>query len=228
MNFKKSIAFKLVTLTFLSVVILSGCIRKEQSPGYEYMPDMYRGPQIEAYVDYGEIRDTIHPNLNHTMSARQPAEGTVPMTDNVLNDMPYNIPNTLEGYERAGEVLKSPFPQSKKIIEEGKISYERFCIECHGPAGEGDGPVVTIGGFPPPPSYSKQLKDLPEGKMFHTMTYGKNNMGSYASQVTKTDRWKIIAYVKTLQNPGSAPVEDSGDATSTAASDSTKTAETPN
>ncbi len=227
MNFKKSIAFKLVMLTLLSVVILSGCVREEQSPGYEYMPDMYRGPQVEAYVDYGEIRDTLHPMLNHTMSARQPAEGTVPMTDNVLNDMPYPYPNTLEGYEQAGAMLKSPLPQSKEIIEQGKVIFSNFCVHCHGPKGEGDGSIVKNGNFPPPPSYSGALKDLPEGKMFHTITYGKNNMGSHASQLTKLDRWKVIAYVKTLQNPGSAVTADTTD-TSKMAPDSTKTAAMPN
>lgn len=226
MNFKKSIALKLVILPLLSVVILSGCIREKQSPGYEYMPDMYRGPQIEAYVDYGEIRDTLHSELMHTMSARQPAVGSVPMTENVLNDMPYPYPNTMEGYEQAGALLKSPLAQTEANIKQGELIYNNFCLQCHGAKGEGDGTVVTVGNFPPPPSYSNQLKDLPEGKMFHTITYGKNNMGSHASQLTKTDRWKVIAYVKTLQNPGSVPVAESGDAN--AASDSTKTVATPN
>lgn len=216
----------MVLLAVLAVAVLSGCIRDEQSPGYEYMPDMYRSPAIEPYVDYGEIRDTLRPQLMESMSARLPVEGTVPMTDNVINDMPYTIPNTFEGYERAGEVLKSPLPQSDKIIEEGKLIYSRFCLQCHGATGQGDGPVVTNGGFPPPPSYSEQLKDLPEGKMFHTITYGKNNMGSHASQLTKLDRWKVIAYVKMLQNPDGASSDNSGDSDST--SDSTKTAEMSN
>ena len=38
--------------------------------------------------------------------------------------------------------------------------------------------------------------------MFHTTQYGKNMMGSHASQLTATQRWKIIQYVQTLQNPG--------------------------
>lgn len=225
MNGMKSIKNKLVGLGLLMAVLLSGCIRGEQSPGYEYMPDMYRGPQIEGYLDYGSIRDSIRPELVHGLSVRQPPKGTVPYTDNALNDIPYTIPNTLEGYEKAGEVLKSPFPQSKELIAEGKVIYEHFCMHCHGATGQGDGPVVTNGGFPPIPSYSKQLKDLPEGKMFHTITYGKNLMGSHASQLTKTERWKVIAYVKTLQNPGAAPAKDDAD---NAPSDSTKTAETPN
>lgn len=182
--------------------LAQSCIKSEQSPGYEYMPDMYRSPSIEAYVDYGQVRDTLHADYMQRMSARVPPEGTVPMSDNILNDMPYTIPNTLEGYELAGQILKSPYPQTEEIIEEGTKIYADFCVHCHGAEGQGNGAVVEKGGHPAPPAYnSAQLINLPEGKMFHTITYGKGVMGSHASQLTKAQRWKVIAYVKTLQNP---------------------------
>lgn len=36
------------------------CSSDPQSPGIEYMPDMYRSPAIEEYVDYGEMKDRIN------------------------------------------------------------------------------------------------------------------------------------------------------------------------
>ena len=72
----------------------------------------------------------------------------------------------------------------------------------------GDGKVVTNGGFPPPPAYSSaQLIDLPEGKMFHSITYGKNLMGPHASQLTQDERWKIIYYINILQQMGETAQE---------------------
>ncbi len=195
----------------LVVAALTGCIRDEQSPGYEYMPDMYRSPAVEAYVDYAEVRDTIRPEMHTVMSARKPVAGTVPMTDNAIDDMPYTLPNTNEGYEKAGEVLKTPFTETEEFIAEGQEIYINFCLHCHGEAGAGDGLVITNGGHPAPQAYDGPLKDLPEGKMFHTLTYGKGAMGSHASQLTKTERWKVIAYVKTLQGndePVAAEVEE--------------------
>src|SRR5690554_8033930 len=115
MKLTKSIHINIALSAILAVITLGSCVRDKQSPGYEYMPDMYRSPAIEAYVDYGEIRDTLHPELNQTISTRMPVEGTVPLTDIAMNDMPYNIPNTTEGYELAGEILKSPYPQSEEI-----------------------------------------------------------------------------------------------------------------
>jgi hypothetical protein len=41
---------------------------------------------------------------------------------------------------------------------------------------------------------------MPEGQMFYSVTYGKNLMGSYASQLTRKQRWMVIAYIKGMQN----------------------------
>jgi hypothetical protein len=53
--------------------------------------------------------------------------------------------------------------------------------------------------------------------MFHTTEFGKNMMGSHASQLLASQRWKIIMYVQTLQKSGQATA---------AMADSTKTVKT--
>jgi hypothetical protein len=35
--------------------------------------------------------------------------------------------------------------------------------------------------------------------MFYSVTYGKNKMGSYASQINTRQRWMVIAYIKSMQ-----------------------------
>lgn len=167
------------------------------SPGVEYMPDMYRSPSVEVYVDYE------NPN---TISVKEPVEGTIVFTADAANEMynyPYPYENTFEDYERAGLELMSPVAMTEETVAEGKVIYQRFCIHCHGKTGQGDGSVPSNSEYPPPPSYtSNNLKNLPEGKMFHTITYGKGMMGSHASQLNKKDRWLVIQYVKYLQNGG--------------------------
>jgi len=83
--------------------------------------------------------------------------------------------------------------------------FEHFCSPCHGITGQGDG-LVTQHGFPPPPSYSTgqssrggAMKDLTDGKIYHTITYGVNAMGPYASQLDPQERMKVILYVHHLQ-----------------------------
>ena len=162
------------------------------------MPDMYRSPSYETYSD--------NPNFPDSITARQPVTGTIARGDAIYTDydrLPYPYANTNEGYEEAGLKLKNPLENTPENMTEGKRLYENYCTHCHGATGKGDGLVVQRNG-PIPPSYSSdQLKNLPEGKMYHTIEWGKNMMGSHASQLTPTQRWKIIFYVITLQQTDS-------------------------
>ena len=94
------------------------------------------------------------------------------------------------------------------MLNEGKALYGIYCIHCHGEKGAGDGSMVvnSNGKFPPPPAYNAGLKDLPEGKIFYSITYGKNAMGQHASLLNKEERWKVVYYVQQLQGktPGAA------------------------
>jgi hypothetical protein len=57
------------------------------------------------------------------------------------------------------------------------------------------------------------MRDLTDGKIYHTITYGINLMGSHASQVNPTERWKIVMYVHELAKAGSAPAPAASDST---------------
>lgn len=189
-----------------SALFLASCGNTPQSPGIEYMPDMYRTPALEPYAGNSNYADS--------MEARLPAEGSIPR-----GYLPYGIPNTVEGYEMAGSLLKNPYAASEDVVNEGKEIYTKFCVHCHGKSGMGDGPTVTAG-HPPPPAYnSASLKNLPEGKMFHTITYGKNLMGAHSSQLNVEERWKVIRYVQTLQNPDGDKEEEASTEESTAEGD---------
>lgn len=216
----------LLAIAIGGTALLMGCSNHPDSPGLEYMPDMYRSPAVEAYVDYGQdpyyFGDSTAEAQRGTPSARIPAAGTIPFSEKESDagyNFPYPYPNTPEGYEQAGRELHSPIAMTAATVEQGKMIYEKFCIECHGATGKGDGTVVAKGGYPPPPAYDGGLKDLPEGKMFHSITYGRNiAMGSHASQINHKERWLVIQYVKYLQHDGKMPGEGG------TATDSTKTA----
>jgi hypothetical protein len=55
-------------------------------------------------------------------------------------------------------------------------------------------------GFPAPPSFlADHAMNLADGQIFHIVTYGQKNMPSHAAQVPAEDRWRVIAYVRSLQ-----------------------------
>lgn len=209
---------------------LTGCITDPNSSGLEYMPDMYRSAAIEAYVDYGMDEYAFgweeQAQQRLVQSVRKPVKGTIPFQPAAKAfAMPYPYPNTPEGYEAAGANLSSPLAVTKAHIEEGMEIYSKMCTQCHGEAGEGDGALSRNGHIQGIPAYNGKLKDLPVGKMYHTLTYGKGLMGSHASQLDQRDRWLVIEYIKVLQNDGKMPeFDEAGNAVESASADAGATA----
>lgn len=187
MNMKRLNIVLFITSVLFSVTFFS-CGGDPLEPGHEYMPDMYRSKSYETYSD-----NDVFANK---MEAQLPVAGTVPRDYDL-----YPYQNTPDGYEKAGSDLKNPFQYSETVVTEGKVLYDKFCVHCHGDAGKGDGKVATNPKYPgPPPAYdSPQLINLSDGKMFHSITYGKGNMGSHSSQLTKEERWKLVHYINKLQ-----------------------------
>ena len=201
-------------LPIAAVVFMTACTTDPNSPGIEYMPDMYRSPAVEAYVDYGQepyvVGEDVARAQRQTPSSRKPVPGTIPFRgeDQLAFALPYPYAQTPEDYERAGVELTSPLVTNQANIEAGQAVYTAFCTQCHGEEGKGNGALSVNGHIAGIPSYSDKLKDLPEGKMYHTLTWGKGLMGSHASQLSQRQRWEVIEYIKVLQQGGEIPEFD--------------------
>lgn len=104
---------------------------------------------------------------------------------------------------KAGEALKSPVEATAENVARGKEVFGTFCSPCHGKTGLGDGPVASkgIGMFPLSPKEAAAQK-YADGHIYHIITYGRGNMGSYATQIAPTDRWKAILWLRKLQKGG--------------------------
>jgi len=212
-------SFKTIKIVAIASVVFSGvftsCVSDPNSPGLEYMPDMYRSPAVEAYVDYGHVKERHVDSLVKANPSLVPPHGTVPYSTNLINDMPY-AHGAPFGFDKShglyGQTFDStgyvdaatdinPVMYTVDVKKEGKILYGKFCSHCHGEKGDGQGSVVanSNGAYPPPPSYGKQLKDKTAGEIFYSVTYGKGLMGSHASQLSKEERWKVVHYVEVLQ-----------------------------
>ncbi len=217
--------FKYIGKISLAAFLASGlfsCTSDPNSPGVEYMPDMYRSPSYETYIKKGDLDSAsfyerqegkgydevelaaMYNLLKKGYATFSPAKGTV-----AEGFMPFSYAQTNEEYERAGLELKNPLRFSDTVLTHGKELFEIYCDHCHGAKGEGDGKMVQNEKFPAPPSYTAGLKDLPEGKIFYTIHYGKGMMGSHASQLSQTERWKIVYYVQSLQGKLAKPATDS-------------------
>lgn len=209
-NFPLIIGFVLLGL------VLTSC-QNDNSPGVEYMPDMYRSPAIEPFVDYVFV---------DSATSLLPPQHSIPQ-----GYLPFPYENTMEGHEKAGEELKIPFPVTEKVLEDGEVLFTRFCAHCHGEKGDGAG-TITHPIYSAVPSYSsdaknrrggRSMKELTAGHIYHTIMYGLNAMGPHATLIRENDRWKIVAYVQTLQGIDNLSKEESSESAN-ATSDSTSTA----
>jgi mono/diheme cytochrome c family protein len=174
-----------------ATIIISSC-KDKRSTGWEYAPNMYE------HIAYDP--DQKNDNFKDGKTAQVPPAGTIP-----VGFISFDYPNTKDGYEKAGVEFVDTIAKTQQNLADGQILFEHFCSPCHGMGGQGDGLVVQHG-FPAPPSYSKgqssrggAMKDLTDGKIYHTITYGVNAMGSYASQLEPKERMKVILYVHHLQ-----------------------------
>jgi mono/diheme cytochrome c family protein len=99
------------------------------------------------------------------------------------------------------ELLKSPIAISDPAqIELGKVLYSKFCAQCHGKNYDGN---ATVGqSFHPLPTdlRSPKVQSLSEGTFFKEISYGipDGRQPPLATTIDPLDRWRIIAYVKSL------------------------------
>jgi cytochrome c len=193
-------------LAFTAASVFSSCAKgNPDSPGVEYMPDMYRSPSVETNgityrTDSVFVNGKWVANDSVHMGNMLPPEGTIPR-----GFTPFPYANDTTGDKLASMFWKSPFASSDSIEAQGKFLYERFCVYCHGDKGDGQGKLVASGKYSAtPPNYADKLKEgvLTDGHIYWVITYGKGNMGSHAGQVSPEERWKIIQYVQRLARGG--------------------------
>ena len=99
------------------------------------------------------------------------------------------------------EHFKSPVAMSdQEQMQLGKVLYSKFCAQCHGKNYDGN---ATVGqSFHPLPMdlRSPKVQSLLEGTFFKEISYGipDGRQPPLATTIDPLDRWRIIAYVKSL------------------------------
>jgi len=154
--------------------------------------DMHDNPRLQAYEDGAN---------------RQPPEGVVARGSLALAVAAPKtaVPGQVGSVGEDGFPFKlSADPETRKkeimeILDRGESRFNITCLPCHGKLGDGKG-MVALRGFRHPPTYHQdRLRNAPTSHFYDVMTNGFGAMPSYAEVVTPEDRWKIIAYIRSLQ-----------------------------
>ncbi|WP_341652982.1 cytochrome c [Blattabacterium cuenoti] len=196
--------FIIIFLNMILFVFLESCWFDKTKPNVVYMPDMYYSEAYEPYSDpysYNKKDKNIKIPLfsKERTSSLYPVEGTVSR-----NDLFYNLINIKnKGLNYSKNIIQNPlysihYEKKEITIKKGKKLYQINCSICHGKNGDGQGELVKNEKIFGIPNYKD--RDLTIGSVYYVITYGKNNMNSYASQLNEIDRWRISEYVMFLKN----------------------------
>ena len=183
---------RLVRLLVGAATASSGCER--------LMRDMYEQPKLKAAA--------TSPLFDDGLASRPPPPGSVARAK---GDLAATSGGRLGGAVidadlQADVAERLPERPGEALLLRGQERYTIYCMPCHSPAGEGDGPVVRRG-FPAPPSYhSERLRGAPDRHYYDVITHGYGVMYPYADRVAPADRWAIVAYIRALQLSQHAPV----------------------
>jgi mono/diheme cytochrome c family protein len=108
-----------------------------------------------------------------------------------------------------------PVSVDAALLERGETKFNIYCAVCHGVDGSGMGLVnqraqqILASTWQQPSSlHQEYLYEMPDGKIFNTITNGIRKMPGYGSQIGLDDRWAIVAYVRALQRSRSAALTD--------------------
>src|SRR5690554_5055194 len=89
----------------------------------------------------------------------------------------------------------------KAIFDQGKELFNINCAHCHGPKGDGKGPMVESGAYMGVPDFAN-LTGLADGQLFFSIYYGKGMMGAHAPLLNNKEIWTVVHHINKLRFEG--------------------------
>lgn len=197
----------IITGVFTAVLLVSSCRMGKNDAGKIYMPDM---TYSRAYETYAGLDSTKFTNDQSQLGEGKifynnlPVEGTVARGELPVFPLAMDKAGDTANYV-ASKQIANPLPalSATDYLEAARL-YLINCGICHGEKLDGNGPLYNGGNGPFAAAPRNLMADpvvskMPPGQMFYSVTYGKNAMGSYASQLSTRQRWMVIHYIKEKQ-----------------------------
>lgn len=107
----------------------------------------------------------------------------------------------LEDREEVEQIKINPIPASEESLARGEELFKYNCVVCHGPQGNGDGIIIKKGlGFYPVNLNAEVTQNRTNGFLYAYIRYGgKVMMPSYSENISETDAWHVVNYIRKLQ-----------------------------
>lgn len=95
--------------------------------------------------------------------------------------------------------ITNPISPTVESVAAGKRTYQRLCVQCHGPEGRGDGGGAGAGGQPADLTGDRWEFGASDGEVFSVIHDGTSaDMQGYAEQIRDADIWNLVNYLRSI------------------------------
>jgi mono/diheme cytochrome c family protein len=214
--------FLLLSVLFTIAIVAIFGFRGQKSTGspLEIFPDMVRQMKVRAQAPLMFFADG--------RGSRLPVTGTVPIgyemprpetiaTPAAAVEAPQSHPHVAfsvgPDYYNTGKMADRwgtgiPLEVTPDLMERGRQRFNITCAMCHGATATGNGITKQYGLATVVTLQDDRIRNMADGEIFNTITNGKNTMMAYGPNVTVSDRWAVIAYLRALQRSQNASIAD--------------------
>ena len=216
----------LFVLCGIAIVAIFG-FRGQHSTGspIEIFPDMVRQPKIRAQAPSNFFADgrgsrlpingtiPIGYELPKTEASATPGaagspEGPAPRAHIAFSEGNDYFNTGKMGETQWGTGMPEGMQVNAAFMQHGRERFNMTCAMCHGATAAGNGIVKNYGLTTVVTLQDDRIRKMADGEIFNTITNGKNTMMAYGPNLTVSDRWAIIAYLRALQRSQNATVAD--------------------
>src|SRR5689334_22429713 len=203
--------FLLIFILFGVALVAIVGFRGQKSTGspIEVFPDMVRQPKIRAQAPSNFFADG--------RGSRLPINGTVPIGYELPKAEPAGTPapaprshlafsegtdyfNTGRMNEQQwGTGMPDGLQVNAAFMQRGRERFNITCAMCHGATAAGNGVTKSYGLTTVVTLQDDRIRKMGDGEIFNTITNGKNTLMPYGPNLTVSDRWAVIAYLRALQ-----------------------------
>jgi mono/diheme cytochrome c family protein len=209
-------AFFIIFVGLVAAVLSLAGFRgdKFSEPPIQIVPDMKHQPKVITQHPSRFFADGRGDHL--------PVAGTIPMgfslekrylqsgANNLSKDAGFTAQPTYRdtGVEGGFYGDGIPVKVDEALLARGRERYDIHCAVCHGRTGEGNGITKSFGLATVASLQDDRIKAQPDGQIYTTIVNGKGTMGAYGPQLSVSDRWAIVSYVRALHKSQGAKASE--------------------
>ena len=131
-------------------------------------------------------------------SAEQPSSGAY---SRALRPMPEGTVARAGGEPLLAEdhaSMRSPVAPTPDNVARGRELFRIYCAPCHGPLGQGDGPMAELLGVTVRDLTGETVAELSDGEIYATITQGSGQMLGLRGLIAPRDRWLCVLGIRDL------------------------------